>query len=340
MRNLLRAGAVALAASSVLLGGGVAAHAAPADAVTVKVNRLILEPAEAGHTGVVRIAVRNTGSEPFSGGITITEPIAGTLETIEGTSVCAINEAPDARLIYGCSLDDTIAPGATAVIKVNFRSPARPQSFAQIAPQPGSVQVGEVTAEFPALFRSTSGSLHTPQPYVQDTAGALAVTAADVTLTRQQDGTFAGRVPVTVRNNGDAAHLGLGTAIAVPAGLDGWPGIEPSSICAGPSDELPVPPGGIGIGCSLEGGQLAEGQERTFEWILTAPAETAAGLLGTGTTLVRFGSPGAEQSDNANGQLTWTRRQLLSALPLSDVLDGLGAPARWSCSGWRGLCRC
>jgi hypothetical protein len=300
MRIILRAGAVALAASSVMLGGGVAAHAAPADDVTVRVTRLILEPAEAGHTGVVRVAVRNTGSEPFSGGVTITEPIAGTLETIEGTSACGINEGPDGRLSYGCSLDESIAPGATAVVKVNFRSPAQPQPFAQIAPQPGSVQVGDVTAEFPALFRSTSGSLRTPQPYVQDTVGALAVTAADVTLTRQPDGTFAGSVPVTVRNNGDAAHRGLGAAVAVPAGVDGWPGIEPSAVCVGLGDELPIPPGGSGVGCALEGGQLAEGHERTFEWILTAPAETAAGPLGTGTTLVQLGSRGAEQSDSAN----------------------------------------
>ncbi|RSM59808.1 hypothetical protein DMB66_26525 [Actinoplanes sp. ATCC 53533] len=300
MRILLRAGAIALAASSVLLGGGVAAHAAPADAVTVQVTRLILEPAEAGHAGVVRITVRNTGSEPFSGGVTITEPIADTLETIEGTSGCGIDVGADARLSYGCGLDDAIAPGATAVVRVHFRSPAAPQSFARIAPLPGSVQVGDVTAEFPALFRATSGSLRTPQPYVQDTVGALAVTASDVTLTRQPDGTFAGPVRVTVRNNGDAAHRGLGTAVAVPAGVDGWPGIEPSAVCVGLGDELPVPPGGSGVSCGLEGGQLAEGHERTFEWILTAPAETAAGPLGTGTTLVELSSRGAEQSDNAN----------------------------------------
>jgi len=299
MRILLRAGAVALAASSVMLGG-VAAHAAPADAVTVKVNRLILEPAEAGHTGVIRITVRNTGSEPYSDGVTITEPIADTLETIEGTSACGINEGPDGRLSYGCSLDDAIAPGASAVIKVSFRSPAKPQPFAQIAPQPGSVQAGAVTAEFPALFRSTSGSLRTPQPYVQDTVGTLAVTAADVTLTRQPDGTFAGSVPVTVHNNGDAAHRNLGTAVTVPAGIDGWPNIEPSDVCVPGAEGLPTPPGGSGVSCSLYGGQLAEGHERTFEWILTAPAETAAGLLGTGTTLVKLGSRGAQQSDNAN----------------------------------------
>ena len=301
MRSTLRAGAIALAASSVMLGGAAAAHAAPADTVTVKVSKLILEPAEAGHTGVVRIAVRNTGSEPFEGGVTITEPIAGTLRTVEGAaSVCGIDQTPDNHRIYACGLDSAIEPGATGIVKVSFRSPAQPQPFAQLAQRAGVVQVGDVTAEFPALFRSTSGSLRTPQPYVQDAVGTLAVTAGDVTLTRQPDGTFAGRVPVTVRNNGDAAHLNLGTAITVPAGIDGWPGIEPSDICVGIGDELPTPPGGSGLSCSLYGGQLAEGQERAFEWILTAPAETVAGPLGTGTTLVQLGSRGAEQSDSAN----------------------------------------
>lgn len=299
MRTLLRAGAIALAASSALLGGAIAAHAAPAADVTVDVTRLVLEPAEAGHTGIVSITIRNTGSEPFRGDIVITEPIAGTLETFEGASGCGINTLPDRRRTFGCGLDETLEPGATGVVKAGFRSPAKPQPFAQIAPQSGSVQVGAATAEFPALFRSTSGSLSTPRPYVQDTVSALGVTAADVTLTRQPDGTFAGRVPVTVRNNGDAAHHGLWTEVAVPAGLDGWPSIEPSGVCVG-AGELPIPPGGTGVGCDVYGGQLAEGEERTFEWILTAPSETAAGLLGTGTTLVQLSGADAQQTDNAN----------------------------------------
>ncbi|GAA3343019.1 hypothetical protein GCM10020358_40130 [Amorphoplanes nipponensis] len=155
-----------------------------------------------------------------------------------------------------------------------------------------------MTAEFPALFRSTSGSVRNPQPYVPATTGALAVTAADVTLTRQADGTFAGRVPVTVRNDGDVAHRELWTEVAVPAGLDGWPAVEPSDVCVG-AGRLPVPPGGGGVGCTLSGGQLAEGEERSFEWILTAPAGTAAGPLGTGTTMVGF-VPDVPQSDDAN----------------------------------------
>lgn len=299
MRILMRAGAIALAASSALLGSAVAATAAPADAVTIKVNRLVLEPAEFGHTGSVRIAIRNTGDEPVGGNLIITEPIAGTLADVDGASGCGLGETPDGRGISYCGLDSEIAPGATGVVTVDFRAPARPQPFAQRAPQRGSVQLGDVTAEFPALFRSTSGSLRQPRPYVQDTAGALAVTAGDVTLTRQADGSFQGRVPVTVRNNGDARHLGMWAVVATPAGLGEWADIVPSNVCL-PSSELPVPPGGESTGCGLDGGLLAEGEERTFEWVLTAPAETAVGPLGTGTTLVKFTEPGASQDDRAN----------------------------------------
>jgi len=299
MRNFVRAGAVALAAGTVVLGGAVAAQAAPAADVTFTVNRLILQPAESGHTGRIRIVIRNTGSEPYSGGFSITEPIAETLGDIEGGAGCGINRTPDNRQIALCPLDSEIAPGGSAVITAHFRSPARPQPYAQIAPLAGSVEVDGVTTEFPALFRSTTGSLRNPQPYVQDTTGALAVTAADVTLTRQADGTFAGRVPVTVRNDSDVAHRGLWTEVVVPAGLEGWPAIEPSDVCV-PTDRLPVPPGGVSVGCTVYGGQLAEGEERSFEWVLTAPAETAAGPLGSGTTLVEYAGSDGQQSDSAN----------------------------------------
>ncbi len=299
MRTLLRAGAIALTASATLLGGAVAAQAATTDTVTVKANRLIFEPGKYGHTGSLRIAVRNTSSEPFSGSIAITEPVPGTTGTLEGVSGCGLNSTPDGRDISFCYFDDAIAPGRTRVVTVAFRSPAAPQPYAQVAPLLGSVVVGGVTAEFPALFRSTTGSLRRPRPYMQDTTTALTVTAGDVTLARQQDGTFAGRAPVTVRNNSDAPHRELWAEIAVPAGIDGWPGIRPSEICVN-TGKLPVPPDGNGLGCLVYGGQLAEGEERSFEWLLTAPAGTPAGPLGTATTMAWTVGPDSRQSDGAN----------------------------------------
>ena len=124
------------------------------------------------------------------------------------------------------------------------------------------------------------------------------MTAADVTLTRQPDGTFAGRVPVTVRNHSDAPHTGLNAAIALPPGLD-FPNIEPADICMG-SDQLPVPPGGSGYACAAPGGQLAQGESRAYAFLLTAPAETAPGVLGTGTTSAGLNGPAAPQTDGAD----------------------------------------
>jgi hypothetical protein len=295
----MRAGAIALAASSVALSGAVAAHAAPAGTVTVAVNRLVLEPAQYGHTGSIRIVVRNGTSEPVDGGITITEPIRETLDRVEGASGCTNNRTPDSRLMLLCYLDSAIRPGGRGVVTVHFRSPAKPQPYAQVAPATGSVEVGGATAAFPALFRSTTGSLRKPVPYVQDTAQALTVTAGDVTLTRQEDGSFAGRVPVTVRSNSDAPHNELWTALATPAGIDDWPSIEPSDVCLVGGD-IPVPPGGKAVQCAVYGGQLAEDEGRSWEWVLTAPAGTPAGPLGTATTVVQQSGDLVPQTDGAN----------------------------------------
>lgn len=300
MRTLQRAGVIALAAGSMLLGTAVAAQAAPTGAVTVSVNRLILNPAEYGHTGSVRIVVRNGTSEPYDGTITITEPIPATFDQFEGADGCVLDRTPDNRTIAGCLLGTTIEPGKTSVVTIGFRSPAKPQPYAQVAPASGSVDVAGATAQFPALFRATTGSLRSPRPYVQDTAAALAVTAGDVTLTRQADGSFAANVPVTVRNDGDAPHSGLVTGLATPAGIDEWPNVTGASGCSGPPEDLPAPPpGGHAVGCSLEGGTLAEGQQRTFVWTLTAPAGTPAGPLGTATALVDL-DQGPAQAGGAN----------------------------------------
>ncbi|GIF04898.1 hypothetical protein [Actinoplanes siamensis] len=297
MRTVLRAGAVALAAGSVLFGGAAAAQAAPAG-VTVSVNRLILEPGQFGHSGSIRITVKNRTSEPVRGNIAITEPIESTFDQFLGASGCGLGATGDNRTIAYCNLDNAIQPGANGTVTVTFRSPAKPQAFAQAATQSGTVEVAGATAEFATVFRSTSGKLTNPAPYVPDTEPKLAVTAGDVTLTRQQDGTFLGAVPVTVRSNGDAPHRGLGAEIATPAGVNGWPEIFPSEVCVG-GGELPVPPGGSSEACSVAGGQIAEGQERTFEWVLTAPADTPIGSLGTGSTLVRL-EQGPSQTGGAN----------------------------------------
>ncbi|GAA4587093.1 hypothetical protein BJY16_008125 [Actinoplanes octamycinicus] len=296
MRTLTRAGVIALATGTVVLGGTAAVQAAPAGVVSVSVNRLVLEPGTSGHTGTVRVVIKNRTSEPWSGAVAVTEPIAGTFVEAAGTSGCTGDVTADNRQIAYCYLDHDIAPGAKDVVTVSFRSPAEPQAYPQVAPAAGRVEVAGAAADFPALFRSTTGSLRNPRPYAQDTASALTVTAGTVTLTRQADGSFAGQVPVTVRNDGDAPHSGLLAELVAPAGVDGAY-LADSGPCIG-ANVLPVPQGGYGVGCS-QSGQLDEGQSRTFDWTLTAPAGTPAGPLGDAATLVQL-EGGPAQTGGAN----------------------------------------
>ncbi len=297
MRTILRAGAIALTTGSLLVGGAVAAQAAPADGVTVKVGQLVLEPAEYGHTGKVGIVIRNNTDAPIRGEFTIAVPIASSIAGVDDAS-CGFGRPDGERYIHDCtSSDGAVAPGEALRLTVRFRTLNKPQAYPQIAKTLGTVEAGGVTADFTIRFRSTTGSLRHPKPYVPDTESALSVTASDVTLIRQADGSFVGRVPVTVRNDGDAPHFELGAELATPESLL-WPDIETGDVCVG-AGYLPIPPGYLGIGCTGIGGPLAEGEQRTFHWVLTAPAGTPPGPLGTGTTLVQL-EAFASDIDNAD----------------------------------------
>jgi hypothetical protein len=300
MRTLMRAGAIALAASSALLGSAIAAQAAPGDGISVEVNQLVLDPGTSGHTGSIRIVITNNSTETYSGGVAITEPIADSFTSaISGAEGCVFGSTPDHRRIDYCALAGEIAPGGTAVVTQGYQSPAKPRKFAQIAPEQGVVEVGDASASFPALFRSTTGSLANPRPYVQATTAALNVKApAGVTLTRQSDGTYAGSVKIKVKNKNDAPQYGLGAQIAVPAGLDEWPAFDPSVPCV-LGGSLPVPEGGVGLSCDPSG-VLNEGQTETFVWRFHAPADAAPGVLGTATAEVDIQGDGTPQTDGAN----------------------------------------
>jgi hypothetical protein len=299
VRILVRASAIALATTSILLGGAVAAQAAPsAAAFTITVNRLVFQPQEHGHTGSIRVAVRNNSATRYDGVIAITEPVAYTLDNIEGGSGCSNSLTEDGRTTVHCG-SPGITPGETAFLTATFRSPAAPQAYARIAPAAGSVEVDGVAAGYPALFRATTGSLRNPVPYVQDTAQALTVAVGDVTLTRQQDGSLAGRVPVTVRNDSDAPHRYVWNELVTPAGIGEWAYAEESDYCGADSD-LPVPPGGSVNGCALPGGSLAEGEKRTLTWLLTALPGTPLGELGTATVRARLADPNGSQSSPTN----------------------------------------
>ena len=83
-----------------------------------------------------------------------------------------------------------------------------------------------------------TGSLRNPRPYVQDTKSDISVTAQDATLVPQEDGGYAGRLPVTVHYAGDAPHWELDADITLPDGFE-LNGVDPSEACG--TTWCPVP---------------------------------------------------------------------------------------------------
>lgn len=300
MRSLLRAGAIALAAGSLLLSSAVAAQAAPAG-INVKVDGLILDPRTYGHLGVATVYVENATDQPYRGRIRFTEPISGTSTgVLKGALGCTLSSAPDGRRITSCPLAGPIAPGATATVTLGFWSPARPRPYAQEAPLRGSVTVGTATEEFPALFRSTVGSLADPVPYEQNMTPSLDVTAPRVViLDRQADGTYMGHAPITVRNDTDAPHHDLSTQITFPDKLE-WPEPTPAGVCGLGAPDLPEQQDTTGISCWLPDSRLAETQTRVHNWVLRAPAEMSPGFIGVATTRFDLGDPAAPQTSGTN----------------------------------------
>lgn len=178
MRTLLRAGAVALATTAAVLGGALAAQATtPAEVAqpTLTVGPLIFNPRQQGdHTGSIDIAIKNNSDAPWGNGISITEPIANTFnfDSFDGADGCVFGYTDDNRTIVNCGLAFSIPAGETEIVTIGFQSSATPQPYAQIASTLGHVEVGSSTADFPALFRSTTGSLHDARPYVPATVTA------------------------------------------------------------------------------------------------------------------------------------------------------------------------
>ncbi|HEY0000487.1 MAG TPA: hypothetical protein VGB74_08535, partial [Actinoplanes sp.] len=116
MRTLLRAGAVALATTTALLGGALAAQAAPAQVAqpTITVGPLIFNPRVQGdHTGSIDIAIKNNSDAPWGDGISVTEPIANTFnfDSFDGANGCVFGYTDDNRTIVNCGLAFSIPAG-------------------------------------------------------------------------------------------------------------------------------------------------------------------------------------------------------------------------------------
>lgn len=262
-----------LGAGLALIGAAGPAAAAPGD-TAVSVGRLVLEPTDRGYVGSLPVTVTYRGTEAAYLDLTITEPVPGAFVGTTPGDPCFYSSPRPARTIYCHVPDGALQPGERRQFTVDFRVLTTPRPYAmvtsggQLTVTTGDSNPANDTASFAALFRSTTGSLGEPQPYVRDTRTDAAVSAGPATLDRQEDGSWFGRLPVTVRVDGDAAHDAYWLAPTLPAGVR-VAGIEPEDICA--------------ADCTVPGGQFMPGEERTMSLLLRAPAEVTPGDLGSGS---------------------------------------------------------
>ncbi|MFC4018332.1 hypothetical protein ACFOW4_10265 [Micromonospora sp. GCM10011542] len=277
-----RLAALLLGPTAALLAFAAPAAAAPAGGLDadVSVGRLVLDPTERGYQGSLPITVTNRGPAETYFSVTIVEPVAGTIGNVSPDSPCGYGPLQNNRRLVNCSVPGpALKPGERRSFSVAFQALTTPRDVAMIATGGEvSVNVGDGNPaiadeeSFVARFRSTSGSLRHPVPYVQDSQARASIsTAAGATLVRQEDGSYQGRLPVTVRWAGDTAHEFLFVeATTLPAGVRIW-GTDPQDL---PSffTNFVVP-----------GGRFMPGEERSFDVLLRAEPDTVPGDLGAVT---------------------------------------------------------
>lgn len=274
--------------ATALLGGTAAlitlaapAAAAPGAAtgrVDVTAQRLVLDPTDRGYVGTLTATVTNRRSTATSVSLVVTEPAGASFTSIEPGGGCFYDRLVENRLVIGCG-GEQIEAGKRRTFRLGFHVWTTARTYPMVA-NGGRIEVvpdGAAAASdatgFTTLFRSTTGSLRKPRPYVQAVDTDLSIRGGAVTLTPQPDGTLLGRMPVTVRYGNDAPTFALNVAAALPAGVQ-VDHIEPQDMPSFP------------LGFTVPGGRFMPGEERTFDVFLSAPVGTAAGELGTGSLTV------------------------------------------------------
>ncbi|WP_341718092.1 hypothetical protein QQG74_30650 [Micromonospora sp. FIMYZ51] len=247
---------------------------APADAASTAVvaDRLVLEPTDFGYRGSLDVQLTYQGSAPGRARYVITEPIPGSYQNDEWGITCYSGgkRLSDGRIRVECDVPGgELQPGEVRDFTIDFEVLTTVQPYAMKA-RKGRLAVtvdGQVVTDetFRTRFRSATGSLKDPQPYVRDTQPDAGITTGDLTLVRQPDGTFEGRLPITVGYRTDAPHH---AHYLITSNLP--PGVY--EMQTDPFD-----------GCAhfcVPGGQLMEGEQRSFDLIFTGPADTPLGHLG------------------------------------------------------------
>jgi hypothetical protein len=277
-KNIGRGVVAAAAVVAATVGTAGVAHAAT-PTIEVQAGRLVLEPGARGYHGSLPVVVTYHGDQPDYAGITIVEPVAGAFTGLRPEEACGFNPQENGLREIGCGVPGgDLRPGERRRFVIDFEVLTAPRDYAMSAPATpievslGNAAGGTASATSATLFRSTTGSLRDPRPYVQDTKSDISVTAQDATLVKQDDGDYAGRVPVTVHYTGDAPHFELGADIALPDGVE-FHGVDPSEACGTTQ-------------CSVPGGRFMAGETRTFDLLVSAPATAATGPAGSGAVTV------------------------------------------------------
>jgi hypothetical protein len=274
-RRLLAAAAAGVALLATMPSAAQAAS--PPYLVDLTNTHLVLNPTERGYTGTMSFTVKWQGTQPNGSlSVSIVEPIAGAWRSIDPESACWFNYGDDMRRTIGCGLEGGFQPGQEVTYTLAFTAltPAQVEPMVAIGGQLSVVDgvSGSTVSpvrKFAATLRGTNGSIKNPTPYVQDTSTDIMLTAASsVMLTRQEDGTFLGRLPMTVIWHGDAPNYGASIEVPLP---DGWytPDTDPSS-------ENPC-----WQGCSAPGGEFMDGDVRSFDMLIHAPEDAVVGSTGT-----------------------------------------------------------
>ncbi|MBU8857180.1 MULTISPECIES: hypothetical protein [unclassified Micromonospora] len=275
--------AVGLAGAALALTTAAPAVAAPTAAeaaADISVGRLVLEPTARGYQGKLPVTVTNNGPTATYFFVDVLEPVAASFRALDPEEACGFQPLRDNRRTVSCGVPGgDIEPGGSRSFSIAFEVLTPTRGVAMIATGGRiSVNVGDGRAEiadrarFAARFRSASGSLRNPVPYVQDDQARAAVTAAgSVTLSRQDDGSYLGRLPVTVRWAGDAGYdYLLARSVGLPAGVLVW-GTDPQDAPSNLTSFI------------VPGGRFMAGEQRSFDVLLYAEPGAAPGFLGTVT---------------------------------------------------------
>ncbi|SCE88304.1 hypothetical protein [Micromonospora chokoriensis] len=268
--TLLTAVLLGLTATVATTGPAVAAPADGGDH-TLSVGRLILTPTDRGYQGSVSVTITNTGSATDYFHYKLREPVPGAFQSDDLNCDMFDMRVEQNRRVFNCALTDNwvdLAPGQSIQNVLDFHVLTDPRQYPMIMSggwvEAYSTNGGLVAStSVNALFRSTTGSLIRPRPYVQDAQPDASI-RLNGPVTEFPDGEGNLRVPVTIRYDGDAPHNSFQVqASSLPAG----------SVLRHTDPGSPVGSGGALV--PVPGMRLMPGEEYSFALVISPPTDPA-----------------------------------------------------------------